>query len=175
MGFESLRDTGPRRSARWKEDKKCLHSSGFHSGVKGNVSTYRLNTEDIVDVIDPKVMPPPPEILASVIGVIIVGPKNMPERTMHGYFRVRRDCVRDGLKWLSEHNLVYADIEISEARLKDLPLDGVPREILECAHYSDDIEQLRKSTAGYVDDDDEIMGDITVGYDTAGMCVSLDG
>jgi hypothetical protein len=150
-------------------------SSGFHSGVKGNVSTYRLNTEDIVDVVDPKVMPPPPEILASVIGVIIVGPKNMPERTMRGYFRVRRDCVCDGLKWLSENNPVYADIEISEARLKYFPLDGVPREILECARYSDDIEQLRRSTAGYVDDDDEIMGDITIGYDAAGMCDSLDG
>jgi hypothetical protein len=99
----------------------------------------------------------------------------MPERTMRGYFRVRRDCVRDGLKWLSENNPVYADIEISEARLKDFPLDGVPREILECARYSDDIEQLRRSTAGYVDDDDEIMGDITIGYDAAGMCDSLDG
>ena len=99
----------------------------------------------------------------------------MPERMMRKYFRVRRDCVCDGLKWLSEHNLVYADIEIPEARLKDIPLDGVPREILECARYSDDIEQLRKSTAGYVDNNNEIMGDITVGYDTAGMCVSLDG
>jgi hypothetical protein len=64
-------------------------SSGMNSGVRGNVATYRLNVEDIVDIVDPTIMPPPARILASVIGVVIIGPKNMPERTMRGYFRVR--------------------------------------------------------------------------------------
>jgi hypothetical protein len=59
-------------------------SSGLHSGVKGNVSTYKLNVEEIMDIVDPRIMPPPTKILASIIGVIIVGPKNMLERTMHG-------------------------------------------------------------------------------------------
>jgi hypothetical protein len=137
-------------------------SSGMHSGVKGNVSTYKLNVDEIVDLVDPEIMPPPIKILASVIGGIIVGPKNMPERTMHGYFRVRRDRVCEGLEWLSAHNPVYADIKISEARLDELPLDGVPGEILECARYSDDLEQLRRSMAGYVDDDTEIIEDAVV-------------
>jgi hypothetical protein len=53
------------------------------------VATYRLNVEDIMDIVDPRIMPPSARILASVIGIIIIGPKNMPERTMQGYFRVR--------------------------------------------------------------------------------------
>jgi hypothetical protein len=144
-------------------------SSGLHSGVKGNVSTYKLNIEDIVDLVDPKIMPPPTKILASVIGVIIVGPRNMPERTMHGYFRVRRDCVREGLKWLSAHNPLYMGTEISEARLEELPMDGVPGQILQSARYSDDIEQLKRSTAGYVDDDAECVEDTAIRLDAAGM------
>jgi hypothetical protein len=143
-------------------------SSGLHSGVKGNVSTYKLNIEDIVDLVDPKIMPPPIKILASVIGVIIVGPRNMPERTMHGYFKVRRDYVREGLKWLSANNPLYVDIDISEARLDELPMDGVPGVILQSARYSDDIEQLRRSTAGYVDDDTDFVEDTVVQHDAAG-------
>jgi len=90
-------------------------SSGMNSGVRGNVATYKLNTEDIGEMMDARIMPPAAKILASVIGVIIIGPKNMPERTMLGYFRVRRNCVREALRWLRGHNLLYADSDISEA------------------------------------------------------------
>ena len=117
-------------------------SSGMNSGVRGNVATYKLNVEDIMDVVDPKIMPPSAKILASVIGVIIIGPKNMPEHTMLGYFRVRRSCVREGLKWLFNHNPLYADSQLSESQLAELPENGVPREILEAARYSNDIDQL---------------------------------
>ena len=89
-------------------------SSGMNSGIRGNVAIYRLNIEDIVDIVDPTIMPPPTRILASVIGIIIIGPKNMPEHTMMGYFRVRQDCVCEALWWLFEHNPLYADRQISE-------------------------------------------------------------
>ena len=144
-------------------------SSGKNSGVRGNVATYKLNVEDILDVVDPKIMPPPAKILASVIGVIIIGPKNMPERTMLGYFRVRRNCVREGLKWLFNHNPLYADSQISESRLAELPENGVPHKILEAARYSDDIDQLERSRAGYVNEDEDVIGDPEVNYSVAGM------
>src|SRR5258708_29809892 len=54
-------------------------TEGMNSGVHGNVSTYKLNTEDIVDMVDVDVMPPSASVLASTIGVSIIGPKNMPE------------------------------------------------------------------------------------------------
>ena len=144
-------------------------SSGMNSGVRGNVATYRLNVEDIVDIVDPTIMPPPARILASVIGVVIIGLKNMPECTMRGYFRVRRDCVRDALRWLIEHNPLYAESQISEDRLLELPDNGIPSEILESAHYSDDVDQLERSRAGYVNDDDDVVGDSEVHYCVAGI------
>ena len=143
-------------------------SSGMNSGVRGNVATYRLNVEDIKDIVDSKIMPPPARILASVIGAVIVGPKNMPERTMLGYFRVRRDCVREALKWLSEHNPLYADSHISETRLAELPENDVPREIIESTRYSDDINNFERSKAGYVDEDDDMERTEDVNFCMAG-------
>ena len=127
--------------------------SGMNSGMKGNVSTYKLNTEDIADMVNLNEMPPPSKILASTIGVTIIGPKNLPERTMPGFLKVRRDRVRKGLGWLCEHNPIYAAIKISETRLSDLPVDGIPREIIESTRYSDDMEQLERERAGYVVED----------------------
>ena len=40
-------------------------SSGMNSGVQGNVAMYKLNIEDIKDIVDPKIMPPPARILSS--------------------------------------------------------------------------------------------------------------
>jgi len=133
------------------------------------VATYRLNTEDIADIVDPKIMPPPTKILASVIGVVIIGPKNMPECTMLGYFKVRWECVREGLKWLHEHNSLYANCDISEPRLAELPENGVPKEILNSTHYSDDVDQLERSRAGYVDKEDDVTQNAEVPHCVAGM------
>ena len=116
-------------------------------------------------------MPLPMKILASVVGVIIVDPRNMPEQTMHGYFRVRRDYVCEALKWLSAHNPLYVDIDISEARLDELPMDGVPGEILQSTCYSDNIEQLRRSTAGYTDNDADFVKYTAVQHDAAATVI----
>ena len=113
-------------------------------------------------------MPSPARFLASVIGVVIVGPKNMPERTMLGYFRVRCDCVRKALKWLSEHNPLYADSHISETRLAELPENDVPREIIESTCYSDNINNFERSKVGYVDKDDDMERTEDVNFCMAG-------
>jgi hypothetical protein len=130
-------------------------TSGLNSGVQGNVSTYKLNTDDIVDMVDVDVMPPPASILASTIGISIVGPKNMPERTMPHFVHVRRDRIRKALMWLRDNNSLYSHITISEFHLEQLPIDGVPQEIVDCLRYSDNTELLEKERAGYVVDDDD--------------------
>ena len=35
-------------------------------------------------------MPPPASILAATIGVTLIGPKNLPVRTLPGFLRVNR-------------------------------------------------------------------------------------
>jgi len=134
------------------------NTAGFNSGMRGNVSTYRLNVTDIIDMVHPDMLPPPPRILAAVIAVTIVGPKGLPEKTMPGFLRVRRSRVREALVWLKSNNPLYADIEISEEMLSEFPENEIPEEILGTVKYSDDMAQLERERAGYVVEDDDEEG-----------------
>ena len=67
--------------------KKGTHNwaSGLHSGLHGNISTYHLNTDQIMHLSSSHIMPPSSTILASTISITFVGPKNLPQRTMPGF------------------------------------------------------------------------------------------
>ena len=77
------------------------------------------------------------------------------------------------MKWLSEHNPLYADSFISETQLAELPENNVPQEIIELTHYSDDINNLERLRAGYVDEDDDMEGAIDVDFCMAGVAVRV--
>ena len=146
---------------------------GLNSGVRGNVSTYKLCTDDIADIVGTSQLPPPARILASVIGVTIIGPRNLPERTMTGILRVRRARVEAALKWLQRNNPIYSHIHITSSHLAQLPEDGIPIEILGTAKYSDDAASVEKESAGYVPNEDEgeddcgvLAGDVYDAEDT---------
>ena len=136
--------------------KKGAHnwsSASLQSGLRGNVSTYRLNTNDIINMTETQVMPPTTEILAATIGVTFVSPKNLPEKTMPGFLRVNRVRVHDALRWLKENNPIYQNIEISSDRLNALPVDGVPIEIWSLMKHSDDTTLLAEEHDNYVPED----------------------
>lgn len=108
----------------------------MHSGLKGNVSTYRLDSRQISHMIDGTILPPPAKILSATIGITFVGPKGVRESAMPAMFRVRRWRVRDGLLWLKVNNPLYEDIVISEERLLELPEDGIPDELTMMAKHN---------------------------------------
>ncbi|KAH8976856.1 hypothetical protein EDB86DRAFT_2768594, partial [Lactarius hatsudake] len=138
--------------------KKGAHnwsSAGMQSGLRGNVSTYRLNTNNITHLTDMQIMPPSSAILAATIGITFVGPKNLPEKTMPGFLRVNRTRVRLALEWLKSNNPIYRDVIISSERLRKLPVDSVPMEIMSLARHSDDTVLLAEETDGYVPDDND--------------------
>ena len=139
---------------------KTWSLSSTNSGMKGNVSTYRLNIEDIADLVDPIIMPPSPPLLSAMIGITIIGPQNLPEKTMPGFLHVKQSRIRDGLRWLKSNNPLWDNIIISEERLHLYPNnDDVPEEILAIVKYSDDVAGLDAERAGYVvEDDNEDMG-----------------
>ena len=72
-----------------KKGAKTWSSLGCNTGMKGNVSTYHLNVEDIANLVNPVVMPPSPVLFAAMIGITIVGPHNLPKRTMPGFLHVK--------------------------------------------------------------------------------------
>ena len=136
-----------------KKGSQNWSNASFHSGLQGNVSTYRLNTDDIAQMTSGNIMPPPPAILAATIGVTFVGPNNLPQKTMPPFLRVNRTRVHDALCWLKANNPIYRDITISTERLHALPENDVPDEILSLAKYSNNTALLAEENDGYVPTD----------------------
>ena len=139
-----------------KKEAKTWSSLGCNTGMRGNVSTYCLNVEDIANLVNPMVMPPSPVLLAAMIGITIVGPHNLPKRTMPGFLCVKRVQIRDALKWLKNNNPLWANIIISDDMLVLYSEeDCVLEEIKVVTKYSDNLEAVDHERSGYVVDDDD--------------------
>lgn len=145
-----------------QKNAKSWDKSQMHSGLKGNVSTYKLDPAQLAKTIygneanlDTLIYPPPAKILSALIGITFVGPKGLPESTLSpNTFQVRRRKVRDALRWLKNNNPLYHNITISDERLSQLPEEDIPEEITLTAKFSDDMERLEEERAGYVPEDD---------------------
>src|SRR6201996_2120565 len=136
-----------------KRGSRTWGSSSLQRGLRGNVSTYRLNTNDIVGMTDTQIMPPSSSILTATIGITFVGPGNLPEKSMPGFLRVNRNRVWQALQWLKENNPIYETIVISAECLNDLPGDGFPIEILSLVKTSSDTNLLAEEHDDYVPGD----------------------
>ncbi|KAF8801482.1 hypothetical protein BYT27DRAFT_7262019 [Phlegmacium glaucopus] len=150
----------------------------MHSRLKGNVSTYRLDQSQISSMVDGSIFPQMSKILAAMIGVTFVGPKNLPERCMPSMFRVRRNRVREALEWLRANNPLYSNISISPSRLSQLPEDGIPYELIVTAKHSTDTNMLYAEHDGYVPpqdlEDAEEVQEHDVGFNKDLMSVDED-
>ncbi|KAF7318390.1 ATP-dependent DNA helicase [Mycena chlorophos] len=113
----------PKKGGGKKWDKASVNS-----GMRGNVSTYRMNTNDVADMVAGNLMPRPVGILSSIIAVTFVGAKKMPLLLLPDIF----------------------EVVISTDRLNELPEGGVPPQISLNARYSEDESILDKEHAGYV-------------------------
>lgn len=132
--------------------------------MRGNISTYRLNTDAVADMVKGKLMPRPPAILASLISVNFIAVGEVPKAWLHPTFRVRRAVLLRALQWLKQNNpKYYGDIEISEERLNELPEDDVPEEINAIVRQTEDTGILEEETDGYVPrDENEGMSTIVI-------------
>ena len=138
--------------------------SNLQRAMRGNVSTYRLNTDAVADMVKGKLMPRPPEILASLISVNFIAVGEVPKAWLHPTFRVRWTVLLRALQWLKQNNpKYYGDIEISEERLNELPEDDVPEEINAIVRQTEDTGILEEETDGYVPrDENEGMSTIVI-------------
>ena len=62
--------------------------SGLQHAMRGNISTYKLNAEGISSMVEGRLMPRPPEILASLISVTFIGLGDLPKSWIHSTFRI---------------------------------------------------------------------------------------
>ena len=129
--------------------------SNLQRAMRGNVSTYQLNTDTVASMVEGKLMPRPPAILASLISLTFVAVGEIPKPWLHTMFRVRRAVLLKALQWLKMNNpKYYGDIEISTQRLEDLPEDDVPDEINAIVRQIENVAVLDEENDGYVPQDD---------------------
>lgn len=147
-----------------KKGARHWDPKGKNSGLKGNVSTYRLNLQDIAGIVSEGSLPPPPSILAATIGITFVGPKGLPETTLPDFLRVRKSRVLNALKWCCKNNHLYGDITISQANIDLLPEDGIPEELTAITKVSEDVAALAAEHETYVPDDDGQLQHLSCGY-----------
>ena len=118
------------------------------------MSTFHMNTQDVVSMVQGNLLPPRPQILSSTIAVTFVGKGNLRDCSMPSMLTVSRNHVRNALNFLRRENPLYQHIEISEENLNMLPEGGVPEEIMHVVQQSEDVEALEQERAGYVPEDD---------------------
>ena len=68
------------------EGSQYLSEDQFHKGIKGNVSLFELNTEEVVKMLEGQLMPNPLSIMASVLVITFVGKKKLTENWLKSTF-----------------------------------------------------------------------------------------
>jgi hypothetical protein len=133
-----------------------FNADQLQRGMHGTVSTYDLDIDGIASMIEGRLMPQSPAVLASVISVTFMGLGELPKCWLRSTFRVRRQSVFEALKWLKENNQkYYGDIDISTERIELLPEDDVPQEIFGVVRQSTDVGAVDEEHNGYVPNDDD--------------------
>lgn len=140
-----------------KKGSRLWVPNSYHSALQGNVSTYPLNTDDVSKITHDGLMLPLANVLAAMVGVTFVGPKNILQRTLPGFLRMNWDRVRVALQWLKANNPFYQNITISLERLEELPVDDVPVQITLTTHHLDNDVLLAEETDNYVPDNETGM------------------
>jgi hypothetical protein len=134
----------------------------YHSGMAGNATLFELNTQEVVEMVEGQRMPSSVQILASVIAITFVGSKKLPIDWLKKTFRVRRQVVWDALTWLRIHNPIYSDIQIDQDRLKELPENDMPEELLSIIRQERDDDVVEVEGESYLFSEDMNEGDIFV-------------
>ena len=126
----------------------------LYTGMAGNATLFELNTQEVVEMLNGQRMPSPVRTLASVIAITFVSKRKLPMDWLKKTFRVRREAVHDALLWLKNNNPIYADINIDQCRLAELPEDDVPEELLAVVRQEEDEDLADKERESYLVEDD---------------------
>ncbi|EAU82018.2 ATP-dependent DNA helicase PIF1 [Coprinopsis cinerea okayama7 len=141
-------------SSQWNRDM-------LYDGLRGNVSSFPLDQRLVADMLT-GVKPAPLELLSATIGIMFVGPKNVPVGWLHGRlptnFVVRRHKVAKALEWLIRNNPLYGGVQVSQERLAALPENAIPDQLYAITRISDDTEGLHSEGMNYVPQHDDDPG-----------------
>ena len=99
--------------------------------MQGIVCTYELNIDSVSSMLQGTLMPRPPAILSSTIVITFIGHKKLCAQWVYNLFQVQWHAVMAALIWLKCHNPeYYGDVVINADHLDNLPVNGIPDEVL---------------------------------------------
>src|ERR1700733_1690667 len=108
--------------------------------MRGNVTSFELDSTGIAEMLDGNLMPHPPKLLASIITITFVGIGDLPKSWLCTTFCIQWKKVATTLFWLKKWNpKYYGKIVISEARLNLLLEDNVPDEVITIVRKNKDV------------------------------------
>ena len=122
--------------------------------MHGNVTSYVMDTKGVANMVEGKMLPQHPRVLASLISVTYIGLGELPKPWLRSIFHVQRHAVHEALKWLKANNPYYADINISHRNLEDLPEDDIPSEIFTTMWQSTDVSVIYQENDNYIQEDE---------------------
>ena len=128
--------------------------SQLQRAMRGNVTSYAMDTKGVASMVEGKLLPQRPNILASLISVTYIGPGQLSKAWLLPTFWVRRAVVHEALLWLKANNPHYASIDVSSANLAELPVDDVPSELTDVMRQTTDVGVLDGENDGYVPEED---------------------
>ncbi|KAM6492480.1 hypothetical protein JOM56_012204 [Amanita muscaria] len=134
-----------------KDLNYCPDAPSLQRGLHGNVSTYDLDMEGATSMVQGWLMPRPVAVLPTVISITFIGRGQLSKRSLSPIFRVRCQFVAEALRWLKNYNpKYYSHIKIDPDRLRLLPQDDVPDELIGVVRQSTDTGIVDQESAGYV-------------------------
>jgi hypothetical protein len=144
-------------------------------GLKGDVIIFPQKTSPIL-----MKLPPPVENVVTPICVLFVGSHSLTPEWLRQHARpliVRREKIRNALRWLQQHNYLYHDINIDNERLASLDDEDIlPVHIETVSEESDKAQDVLTShydTLGSVSPMDSLPGDIRADQEST-QCNSQD-
>ena len=85
------------------------------------------------------------------MSVTFIGKGQVPKCQLWHIFHVRHQFIFEALYWLKENNLkYYGDIVIDGSRIRSLPHNDMPDEVLSITCQSTDVGIIDKESEGYV-------------------------
>ena len=121
-------------------------SSQLYNGFKGCVSTYPLDPQMVVAMVDGQILPSKPKVLAAVVGVTFVAPSGKRQCPFPNMLHARHRNIRKALEWLKTNNPLYQNVTISEANFLLIP----ENEIQIVKRHSTDVDGVLREHEGYV-------------------------
>src|SRR5260370_29230146 len=112
-----------------RHDPPCIQL-----GLKGNITSFPMNTDEILNMLEGCKMPCPLCILSSVVSVTYIGVGTMPQHMLKSIFHICHKAVLAALQWLMQNNKCYSEYTLDKLIMSTLLEDDIPIQILTGVH-----------------------------------------